>query len=157
MKLMTCILAMIFPVLGWAQLAGQWAGVARDSHGSHPVVLHISGPFTVMKARVNIADQKINNAQVESITFSDSTLRFSAPASDIQYSGVLDNDSGAIAGTLTLHGVGVPLRLARVAAAAAPDIPIEGSVTVDNWHFVHKPSGVEMDLPSGWTVDRTSV
>lgn len=99
MKFPICFLAVLFPAAGWAQLAGDWAGVATDSQGAHRVALHIRGPFTAMQATANIPDQKIN-APVESITFSDSTLQFDLPAYDARYSGVL-NDSGNIVGTLT--------------------------------------------------------
>jgi hypothetical protein len=156
MKFTICILTILAPGLCWAQLAGNWAGVVKDSQGAHRIALHISGPFNAMQASASITDQKLTDTPVESITFADSTLEFSIPASDARFSGVL-NDSGAIAGTFTQHGMGMPLVLARVAAvpALAPDIPSQGSVAVANGHYVHKPSGVEFDLPSRWSIDRT--
>jgi hypothetical protein len=128
--------------MGWAQLAGDWAGVAVDSQGAHRIALHISGPYTAMKATANIPDQKVFNAPVESITFLESTLEFGIPASDARYSGVL-NDNGSIAGTFTQHGTGMPLVLARV----APEGP--GGV-VENGRYHDTATGIEFDLPSGW-------
>lgn len=72
MKLAICVFALLSPVAGWAQLAGDWAGVTTDSQGAQRVALHISGPFTAMQATVNMADQKLYNAPVESITFLES-------------------------------------------------------------------------------------
>jgi hypothetical protein len=156
MKFAICALAILSPASGWAQLAGNWAGATEDAQGAHRIVLHISGPFTSMKASADIAEQKLVNAPVDSIALLDSTLEFSMAAADIRYSGVL-NDSGVIVGTLTQHGVGVPLMLARVAAVAAypPDVVTQGSAVVESGHYVHKPSGVEFDLPAGWSLDRT--
>jgi hypothetical protein len=107
-KFTVCALAILFPVLSWAQLAGDWAGVIADGKGAHGIVLHISGPFSAMKASADIPDQNLSSAAVESIAFSDSTLEFSIPAAGAQYSGVL-NDSGSISGTLTQHSSAVPL------------------------------------------------
>lgn len=119
-------------------------------------MLHISGPFTAMKATADIPDQKVSSAAVESIAFSDSTLEFSIPAADAQYSGIL-NDTGSIAGTFTQHGSAAPLTLARIAVVRSfpPDVPTQGTVAVESGHYVHKPSGVEFDLPAGWSVNRT--
>ena len=156
MKLSIGILAILFPVLSWAQLAGNWEGVATNDKGAQRIVLHISGKFTSMKGTADIADQKLMNAPLDSITFLDSTLEFSLAAADTRYSGVL-NDNGIIVGTLTQHGVAAPLTLARVALVRAypPDVPTQGSAVVEGGHYVHKPSGVEFNLPAGWSVDRT--
>ncbi len=48
------VLAIFSPVLSWGQLAGSWSGVIVDSQGAHRIVLHISGPYTAMKATANI-------------------------------------------------------------------------------------------------------
>jgi hypothetical protein len=156
MKLNLCILAILSPALCLAQLAGNWTGVITSAQGAHRILLHVSGPYTAMKATAEFPDQEVSNAQVDSITFSDSTLQFSVPALEARYSGVL-NDAGNIVGTLTQRGTGIPLTLARVAdtPSVQPDIPSEGSVTVENGRFYHKPSGVEFDMPSGWSVNRT--
>jgi hypothetical protein len=45
--------------------------------------------------------------------------------------------------------------LTRVVRSFPPDVPTQGTVAVESGHYVHKPSGVEFDLPAGWTVDRT--
>jgi hypothetical protein len=149
-KLAICVLAILSPVMGWAQLAGDWAGVAVDSQGAHRIALHISGPYTAMKATANIPDQKVFNAPVESITFLESTLEFGIPASDARYSGVL-NDNGSIAGTFTQHGTGMPLVLARVAPEprTLPEPAGPGGV-VENGRYHDTATGIEFDLPSGW-------
>jgi hypothetical protein len=154
MRFTICVLAILFPSLGYSQLAGDWAGVVKDAQGVHRVVLHISGPFSEMKASADISGQKFSKVAVDSITFSGSTLDFSISAADAQYSGVL-NDSGDIFGTFTQHGVGVSLVLSRSARVYPPDVQTEGSAEVENRHYVHKPSGVEFDLPAGWSLDRT--
>jgi hypothetical protein len=155
-RLSICIVAILSPVLGYAQFAGDWAGVAVDAQGAHRIVLHISGPFTAMKASADIPDQKLKHAVVESITFSDSTLEFSIPGSDARYSGLL-NDGGAIVGTLTQHGVGAPLVLSRVAAAGDGEAhvpPEEALGSLQNGRYHNNASGVEFNLPAGWSLMR---
>jgi hypothetical protein len=160
-KFAICILAVLSPAVGWAQLAGNWAGVVVDSQGAHRMVLHISGLYTAMKATADIADQKLIHAPVEPITLSGSTLEFTIPASDARYSGVL-NDNGAIVGTLTQRGADVPLVLARVVATgSAVAVPAGLGGVIENGRYHDRWSGVEFDLPSGWyiqgnTPDRTN-
>jgi hypothetical protein len=151
-KLSICVLAVFSPVLGWAQLAGNWAGVAVDSQGAHRIVLHISGLYTAMKATADIADQKLIHAPVDSITYSSSTLEFSIPARDVRYSGVV-NDNGAIVGTLTERGADTPLILARVVDNSSAG-PVEEGLggVIENGRFHDRWSGVEFDLPSGWFI-----
>jgi hypothetical protein len=90
-KFALCAVALFSPRFSWAQLAGNWAGVVTDAQGAHRIVLHISGPFTAMKGSADIPDQKLANVPVESITFLESTLDFSIPASEGRYSGVLND------------------------------------------------------------------
>jgi hypothetical protein len=152
LKFTICVVAIFSPVLSWAQLAGNWAGMMTGAQGAHRIVLQVSGPFTAMKASADIPEQKLYNAPVESITFLESTLDFSIPASDVRYSGVL-NDNGAIVGTFTQHGVGVPLVLARVVGELPPTVAIPGG-TVENGRYHDEITGVEFDLPSSWMVSR---
>jgi hypothetical protein len=114
-------------------------------------VLHISGPFTAMKATADIRDQKLSGAPVESITFAEPTFEFSIPAIGMRYSGIL-NDNGSIAGTLSQKGTEVPLVLSRVAMAprAVPVMRTDGLGEVVDGRFHDNPSGVEFDLPPGW-------
>jgi hypothetical protein len=154
-KLSVCILAVVSPVLGWSQLAGNWAGVVVDSGGAHRIVLHIRGLYTAMKATADIADQKLIHAPVEPITLSGSTLEFTIPAFDARYSGVL-NDNGAIVGTLTQHGAETPFILARVVANAGPlQVPDGPGGVIENGRYHDTLSAVEFDLPSGWLIQRT--
>lgn len=155
MKLSICVLAAFSPVLGWAQLAGNWSGVAVDSQGAHRIVLHIRGVYTAMKATADIADEKLIRAPVEPITLSGSALEFTIPASGARYSGVL-NDNGEIVGTLTQRGADTPLTLARVVADARPLLVPDGpGGVIENGRYHDTLSGVEFDLPSGWFIQRT--
>jgi hypothetical protein len=154
-KLTIWVLAIFSPVLSWAQLAGNWAGVVVDSQGAHRMVLHISGLYTAMQATADIADQKLIHAPVEPITLSGSTLEFTIPSSDARYSGVL-NDNGAIVGTLAQRGTETPLILARVVAnAGALRVPDGPGGVIENGRYHDALSGVEFDLPSGWFIQRT--
>jgi hypothetical protein len=154
-KFTLCTLALFSPVFSWAQLAGNWAGVVTDAQGAHRIALHISGPFTAMKATANIPDEKVFNAPTESITFLESTLEFTIAQSDARYSGVL-NDNGSIVGTFTQHGTGMPLVLARVVPdpRSAP-APAEPGGVIENGRYHDIATGIEFDLPSGWFLLRT--
>ncbi len=155
MKFTLCALALFSPVFSWAQLAGNWGGVVTDAQGVHRIALHISGPYTSMKATVNIPDQKVFNAPIESITFLESTLDFYIAEFDARYSGVL-NDNGSIVGTFTQHGAETPLVLARVVPnARSVSPPAELGGVIENGRYYDTATGVEFDLPSGWFLLRT--
>jgi hypothetical protein len=154
-KFTLCVLALFSPVFSWAQLAGNWSGVVTDAQGAHRIALHISGPYSAMKATANIPDQKIFNAPIESITFLESTLDFTIAESDARYSGVL-NDNGGIVGAFTQHGAGMPLVLARVVPnPRSVPAPAEPGGVIENGRYHDTATGVEFDLPSGWFLPRT--
>jgi hypothetical protein len=149
------VLAALFPALGMAGVAGDWAGVITFGRQSLHFVLHVTGPDTQLRATHDSPDQKAFGMPVPSITFSDSQLQFSIPLVDVKFSGVLYPD-GSIVGTFIQHGTGVPLVLQRTAAAArvAPALTQPAGI-LENGRYHHNLTGVEFDLPSGWSVGRT--
>lgn len=155
MKWSVCALAILFPALSWAELAGDWMGTIDTPYGVRRIVLHISGPDTALKATSDSPDQHQYDVRIDSISFSDSTLRYSIPPYDIEYSGVLNSD-GKIAGTMTQHGGAVSLVLARSNDAARVLPPAENLASgVVDGKFHHEATGVEFGLPAGWSLVRT--
>jgi hypothetical protein len=157
LKFSLFVLAILSPAWASAQLAGDWAGViAADSQAPRRFVVHITGPDNALRATADSPDQGRYRVPIESITFSNSTLEFSLPRNDVEYSGVLKG-SAAVVGTFTQHGVGLPLVLGRMAKGpGAAGVPAESLYTVQNGHYHDNLSGVEFDLPSGWYVTRTT-
>jgi hypothetical protein len=155
-KLSLSILALLFPLLGHAQVAGDWVGAHATPSGGRHVVLHITGPDTALKANWDSPDQRQYDIRIDSISFSDSTLSYGVSAYDIQYSGVL-NSEGKIEGTLTQHGASVSLVFARSDNAARVFPPKSNLASgVENGTFHHAATGVEFDLPVGWSYARTN-
>lgn len=157
MKFSLFVLAILFPVLASAQLAGDWAGViAADSQAPRRFVVHFMGPDNSLRGTADSPDQGRYGVPIESITFSNSTLKFTLPRNEVEYSGALKG-GGALVGTFTQHGVGLPLVLGRMAKGSdAAGVPAESLYTVQNGRYHDNLSGVEFDLPSGWYVTRTS-
>jgi hypothetical protein len=156
MKLTISVLAILSPAFCLAQMAGNWAGAITTPQGDRRIVLHISGPDTALKASSDSPDQHLYNVPVDSITFSDSTLKYSIPPYNIQFAGVLNGD-GQIVGTMTQNGASRMLVLARsdnTARVMPPSSNLASSV--DNGRYRHEATGVEFDLPSGWSFVRTS-
>ena len=123
MKLPTAIaLAILSPVWGKAELAGDWAGVLTYPQQSHHFVLHVRGPDTALRARSDSPDQNQYGVLVHSMTLSGSTLRFTIPFLDVQYSGDV-NANGSIVGTFIQRGNALPLVLERTAAVPRPPTP----------------------------------
>ena len=143
------LIAILSPVIATAAIVGDWAGTLALPQRSVPFVLHITGPDTELKATHGPA-----GALVPSITFSGSTLQFGIPLLDVTFSGDL-LANGTIVGTFVQHGKGAPLVLERLAAAPsvtpAPARPIG---TLQNGRYHHNPTGIEFDVPFGWTVVR---
>ena len=148
------VLAIVSPVLSLAGIAGDWVGVLALPQSSLHIVLHVTGPDTELKATHDSPDQGAYGAPVPSITLSGSTLHFAIPLIDVTYSGdVLAN--GTIVGTFFQHGKGLPLVLERVLAAphVAPTATQPPGV-LENGRYRHNATGVEFDVPLGWTVVR---
>ena len=155
MKLTISLLAILSPSFCQAQMAGNWAGAITTPQGDRRIVLHISGPDTALKATSDSPDQRQYDVRVDSITFADSTLRYSIPPYNIQYAGVLNSD-GQIAGTMTQNGASRTLVLARsdnTRRVMPPSSNLASSV--DNGRYHHEATGVEFDLPPGWSFLRT--
>lgn len=151
MKLAICVLAILSPALAQAEIAGDWVGVLTISRGDLHTVMHITGPDTELKATSDSPDQGLYNVRVPSISFSDSTLRYSIPVYDIEYSGVL-NGNGSIVGSLTQHGSSRTLVLERSNDAARVMPPASHLETVvEKGRFHHDATRVEFDLPQGWS------
>ena len=155
MKLTISVLVILSPAFCLAQMAGNWVGAITTSQGDRRIVLHISGPDTALKATSDSPDQQQYNVRVDSITFSDSTLKYRIPPYNIEYAGVLGSD-GQIAGTMTQNGASRTLILARSDNARRVMPPSSNlASSVDNGRYRHEATGVEFDLPSGWSFVRT--
>lgn len=153
MKFTLCVLAVFAPAICQAEVAGDWVGLTTvDPQHSRHLVLHISGPDEALKATTDSPDQGRFNIPVPSIKFSNSTLEFNIPSADFSYSGVLDGN-GKIAGTLVVRGVAKPLLFER--AAAGTLTPANPTGTVVNGRYHDALTGVEFNLPAGWSLART--
>ena len=139
-----------------AGVAGDWAGVLTFGQESLHFVLHVTGPDAALKATHDSPDQKAFGIPVPSITFSDSTLQFSVPLTDVKFSGLL-YPNGSIVGTFIQHGTGVPLVLERTASVprVIPAALTQPSGVLENGRYHHNLTGVEFDLPGGWSIGRT--
>ena len=154
MKLPLAIaLAILSPVWAQAELAGDWAGVLDYPQQSLHFVLHVSGPDTALRARSDSPDQNQYGVVVHSMTLSGSTLRFTIPFLDVQYSGDV-NANGSIVGTFVQRGNALPLVLARTVAVPRPAPPplTEPPGLLQNGRYHHNLTGVEFNLPAGWSV-----
>lgn len=155
MNVAICLLAILFPVLAQAEMAGDWVGVLATSQGDRRIVLHITGPDTQLKGASDSPDQGQYNVPVPSISFSDSTLRFSIPVYDVEYSGIL-NGNGSVVGSFTQHGSSKTVVLKRSDNASRvmpPGSHLETVVEKGRVH--HNATGVEFDLPESWSFVRT--
>ncbi len=146
------LLAIFLPALGNADIAGDWAGVLTSPKATLHFVLHVKGPDSALTATADSPDQGTGGNQVDSITLSGSSLTFAIQFLDVQYSGDV-NANGSIVGTFVQHGTGVPLILTRTAAPPLPtQTLIRPAGPMQGRTFHHKPTGVQFDLPPGWSV-----
>jgi hypothetical protein len=154
-RLPVCVaLITLCPIAGKADLAGDWAGLLTFPQGPLHFVLHMTGPDNALKATHDSPDQNGYGMPVSSIAFSGTTLKFDIKLLDLTYSGDL-SANGSIVGTFVQHGTAVPLVLTRAAAVPRP-IPTSTGETgyVQDGRYHHNPTGVEFDLPAGWSVGR---
>jgi hypothetical protein len=140
--LFTALTALVFPMLGHASIAGDWAGVLAFPQNTLRSVLHVSGPDNALKATADSPDQGTTGGNVDSIALSGSTLSLAIQHLDVKFSGDV-NSKGTIVGTFVQRGTGVPLVLAKT---TAPPSPVTGGL------FQHDTSGIDFTLPKGWSV-----
>jgi hypothetical protein len=145
-------LVILSPVLGRAGVAGDWAGVLTYPQQSLHIVLHVTGPDNALKATTDSPDQGGYGTPVRSITLTGSTLQFTIPYLDVRFSGDV-NSNGTIVGTFAQRGTTVPLVLERAAAVPRVVAPLtQPAGVLENGHYHHNLTGVEFDVPYGWSV-----
>jgi hypothetical protein len=134
-------------------ISGDWASFFAFSQRTLRFVLHVAGPNNALKATLDSPDLGTTGGNVD-IALSGSTLSFAIEYLDVKFSGDV-NTNGTITGTFVWHGRAVPVILARTTAPPAPPelfirppLPVTGSV------FHHDRSGIEFNLPAGWSVQR---
>ena len=135
-------LAILSPVGATAGIAGDWAGSLALPQRSIPFVLHITGPYTELKATHGPA-----GAPVPAITFFGSTLQFGIPLLDVTFSGDL-LANGTIVGTFLQHGKGLPLVLERVAGPSVTAAPAQPIGSLRNGRYHHNPTASNSMCPS---------
>ncbi len=150
--LFTALAALALPMLGHAAIAGDWAGILTLPQSTLRFVIHVSGTDNALKATVDSPDQGMAGGGVDSIALSGSTVSFAIQYLDVKFSGDL-NTNGTIVGTFVQRGTGVPLVLARTTVAPEPPrLSIRAALPVTGNVFHHNRSGVELTLPTGWSV-----
>jgi hypothetical protein len=129
---------------------GVWEGVLKLPVLTLRIVLHISGSDTGLKATYDSPDQLSFGKAVDSISFQGSTLTFEISRINVRFTGNLLAD-GTIDGEFVQRGNGADLILARPSGAAPP---ASGSVESGRYH--NDQTGLEFDLPSGFSVRDTA-
>jgi hypothetical protein len=146
------LLATLSPAMALADVAGTWAGVLKYPNGTLPIVLHISGPDSKLEATSDSPEQGNWGGPVTSISLSGPTLSFTMDPADARFSGdVMAN--GSIQGTFVQHGVGLPLVLTRSENLPRPVRSPDSEISNGRYHNDY--SGVEFDLPTGFSTVRT--
>jgi hypothetical protein len=144
------LLAMLSPVMAWADVAGIWEGTLGFSTRTLRIVLHISGPDSNLTATDDSPDQDVFGHRVDAISMTGPTLQFTLKGLGVQFTGDLMAD-GSINGTFVQRGVGIPLVLKRSEGVTPP--PATGSVSDGRYH--NDRTGIEFDLPEGFSVTST--
>jgi hypothetical protein len=133
-----------------APVDGTWEGVLEMFGRPLRIVVHIAGPANALSATADSPDQDRFGRRVDTIAFTAPTLTFEMTPIDARFNGNLLSD-GTISGTFLQHGMGVPLVLARSAGVVPP---ASGSVT--DGHYHQDQTGIEFDVPAGFTVISTT-
>jgi len=133
-----------------SRIDGVWEGVLKLPVLTLRIVLHISGSDTGLKATYDSPDQLSFGKAVDSLSFQGSTLTFEISRIDVRFTGDLLAD-GTISGEFVQRGNGVELVLARSSGAAPP-----ASGSVENGRYHNDQTGLEFDLPPGFSVRDTA-
>lgn len=152
--LFAIVLAIPVTAIAQTSVAGDWTGILNFPRQQLHIVLHIVGPDDYLSATEDSPDQDGYGRRVDSITFSDSTLRFSIQQAGINFSGS-KSVGDAITGVFNQNGVDVPLTLTRTVSPRTGAKAGWVLGVVEGGHYRHLRTGVEFDLPTGWSVQST--
>jgi hypothetical protein len=131
-----------------SRIDGIWGGVLKSPTQSLRFFIHISGLDSDLTATCDSPDQDRYGRHVDSITFAAPHLTFEMFPIQARFSGDLMAD-GSISGTFFQHGsTGIPLVLTR--SQSVPDPPASGRV--ENGRYHHDQTGLEFDVPPGFSV-----
>jgi hypothetical protein len=133
-----------------SSIDGVWEGVMKLPVLTLRIVLHISGSENGLTATYDSPDQLAYGRPVDSISFRGPTLHFEISRINVRFTGDLLAD-GTIGGEFVQRGNGVALVLARSSGAAPP-----ASGSVENGRYHHDQTGLEFDLPAGFSVSGTA-
>jgi hypothetical protein len=134
---------------GQSTVPGTWEGVLQYPKQSLRIVLHITQTDNGLTATNDSPDQGAFGKPVDSISFTGSTLIFDLSRVQVHFSGDLLAD-GSIKGEFVQRGSGVPLVLTRSNGGAPP-----ASGGVQNGRYHHDQTGLEFNLPAGFSVQGT--
>ena len=129
---------------------GAWEGVLKLPVLTLRFVLHISGSDNGLTATFDSPNQLAYGKPVDSISFRGSTVQFEISRINVRFTGDLLAD-GTISGEFVQRGNGAALVLARSSGAAPP-----ASGSVENGRYHNDQTGLEFDLPAGFSVRGTS-
>src|SRR5271166_3343517 len=134
---------------------GIWEGELKFPARTLRFVVRISGSDNGLVADADSPDQNGYALAVNSIALTGSTLTFEMARLNVAFSGDLQAD-GSVSGTFVQRGLSIPLVLTRSRSAnpVTPNPPASGSVTGGRYH--NDQTGIEFDLPAGFSVLSTS-
>jgi hypothetical protein len=133
-----------------SSIDGIWEGVLKFPNLTQRIVLHISGSDEGLTATFDSPDQGGFGRPIDSISFRGSALQFEISRIDVRFAGDLLAD-GTIGGEFVMRGKGVALVLGRSSGAAPP-----ASGSVENGRYHHDQTGLEFELPPGFSVSGTA-
>jgi hypothetical protein len=134
---------------GQSAVLGTWEGVLQYPKQTLRIVVHISQTDNGLTATSDSPDQGGFGITVDSISFTGSTLTFEITRLNVRFDGDLLPD-GSVRGEFVQRGSGLPLVLARSNGAAPP-----ASGSVQNGRYHHDQTGLEFNVPVGFSVQGT--
>jgi hypothetical protein len=108
--LLTMVMALAFPILGHAAIAGDWAGVLSFSQNTLRFVIYVWGPDNALRSTGDSPDQGHDWRWCRLDRSLGLTLSLAIQHLDVKFSGDV-NSNGTIVGTFVQRGTGMPLVL----------------------------------------------
>jgi hypothetical protein len=152
--LLGIVLAIPATVIAETSVAGDWTGILNFPRQQLHIVLHITGPDDNLSATQDSPDQDGYGLRVNSIKFSDGTLRFSIQQTRATFSGS-KSAGDAITGVFNQNGVDMPLTLTRTVSPSTGAKAGWVLGVVEGGRYHHLRTGTEFNLPTGWSVQDT--
>ena len=117
------LLALLIPIISYAQFAGEWKGKLVMGQTELALVFKFAQHDSVVTGTLDVPQQGAKNLPIDKIYVSDNNISLSISAIGFNYDGKLDESNSTIEGSMSQNGYSFPLVLKPNIKVNRPQTP----------------------------------